>query len=230
MSNFPVTIQRYRYASAAKLASALRERAINRVLDNPGQMYPSEHFVNQSDAANIALYEAVTLLVDDEDPEVVRIVVHLSPGHPDVAFWGALVDRFGGKSVPLPTELANEVGRLLVDPIAAHASLLERGLDAYANANMPEHIFRVRMQVGSTSDRISTLALAAAAGRVDVGLAKRAGRVLAKKDGAEGVLVGAVALFNAEKEVRTAFRAGAVCGDRSWAHRSDLSQALRLSS
>lgn len=227
MSTFPITIRRRAYASAAELAQELRERVVGDVRDNPGQAYPSEHFMGQGDAVDAALYEALSILVDDDHPEVLRAITHLGLGHPDSSFWRALIDRVAGTGVALPSEVADDVGRFLVDPVAT-GSLLIRGLAAFDSAGMPDHVLRVRLHAGGTSDRISALALAVGAGKVDAGLAKRAGRTLARKDGADAVLSGAAAMWNADEDVRAGFRDGAIRGDGSWAHRDDLTQALRL--
>jgi len=226
VSTFPVTIARRKYTSAAELAEVIRDRVVGGVLGHPGHAHPSEQFMSLGDAGDAAVHEALLLLVDAPEKVLVEALVHLSYGHEKQAFWEALLARLEGTGPALPEGSEHAVGRHLVDAIA-EGPLLDRGIKAYEAHGMADHVLRVRLQTGTTSERIAALAKAAVLGQLDAGLAKRAGRAIARQDG-EAVLDGAAALFNADEDVRAAYRAGASRGDGSWTHRDDLTRALRL--
>jgi len=212
----------------AELAAAIRRRVLAGTLDHPGQTHPVEHYLDRGTEVRPALYDAALLLVDDDDPTVLTNVLHLAAGHPDEAFWAALVARLDGSGPALPDGLAERVAAEVANPAARSDALRGKAIAAFVALGLPEQVLRLQLEKGSTSARVTAVAKAAIQRRLDASLASFAGWTLADEDGAGAVLGAAAALWTCPEEVRAAFRDGAVEADPAWARRDDLTQALRL--
>jgi len=94
---FPVVIAGTSYASEAELRKDLVRRARHRIIDNPGQDSPAEHFYVESPFnghTKLALQQVLTELVaTTDDARVMRLVLDLWQGWDVPSFYESLVSR-----------------------------------------------------------------------------------------------------------------------------------------
>ncbi len=119
MARFPLTIRGDTFASVAELASDLERRGGCDIVDNPGQMYPADHYHPMIfEDANLALAvsEAATeLALSSSDPGVLLLCAHVGPGA-HAPFYSAVLDRLDGTGAPIP-DAAGAPGPRLADDL-----------------------------------------------------------------------------------------------------------------
>jgi hypothetical protein len=115
--SFPISIRGQSYSSAEELARALEARARAGTLDHPGQMWPSEHFLEARGGEGVAaaLDEAAALLVSrTAEPEVFRMALHCGSGR---ACHAAILDRIE-HGAPVPDGQGTRNATLRADALA----------------------------------------------------------------------------------------------------------------
>lgn len=228
-SHFPVRLGDRTFRTARSLACDMRKRAIAGTVDHPGQVYPADHYGPfRAPEQQLAIQQALRLLLLDGEPEVVRIVLHLALG-PDVE--DTLIGRLEGSlAPPVPESMRGEVASHVASWAPTRPDLRERALAVFRRDGFHACAARVVLASGTPRERVSVLALAAAAKQLNAYLAEWAGKELARTSGPDPLLAVAGSLFTQSESIRRAFREGAIKTDPAWRDRLDLVQALHLDS
>ena len=224
---FPVRVRGKSYGRASELAAEIRRRALGDILGNPGHAYPADWFLEVDDPkAEAAIQAALELLVDSEDVEVVRIVLHL--GQSDPVYEGLLA-RFEGSSTPaLPDRIRVDVADGLARWVFDNLDQRTRALASFDSTELPAHALRLVLARGSAKERVSRLALAAAGGQLTEILARLAGFTLASENGDDPLIAAAASMFGQPDDVRRGLLTGAAEFDSGWQTRPELTGVLGL--
>ena len=212
---FPVRVRGKSYGRASELAAEIRRRALGDILGNPGHAYPADWFLEVDDPkAEAAIQAALELLVDSEDVEVVRIVLHLGQSDP---VYEALPDR-------IRVDVADGLARWVFDNLDQRT----RALASFDSTELPAHALRLVLARGSAKERVSRLALAAAGGQLTEILARLAGFTLASENGDDPLIAAAASMFGQPDDVRRGLLTGAAEFDSGWQTRPELTGVLGL--
>ncbi len=228
MSNlFPARVRGVAYSRASELAAEMRRRALGDILGHPSHVYPADYFRElDSPKAEAAVQAAVALLVNSEDIDVLRLVLHLSDGD---LVSEPLLARFGGEQPPpLPEELRLPVADRLARWILNDLGLRARALALFDAAGLHAHSLRLVLARGSANERVSRVAMTSADGQMTEILARLAGFTIASEDGEDPLLGAAASMFSESEDVRRGLLAGAADFDSGWLTRPELTGVLGL--
>ena len=224
---FPVRVRGKAYGRASELAAEIRRRALGGVLGHPSHTWPADWFQDlDNPKAEAAIQEALELLVDSEDVEVVRIVLHL--GQSDPVYEGLLARFEGSKAPALPDDIRVDVADGLARWVFDNLDQRTRALATFDSTDLPAHALRLVLARGSAKERVSRVALTAAAGEMTEILARLAGFTLASENGDGPLVAAAASMFGQPEDVRRGLVAGAAEFDSGWNSRPELTAVLGL--
>ena len=224
---FPVRVRGKSYGRASELAAEIRRRALGDILGHPSHAYPADWFQDLDDPkAEAAVQEALALLVDSEDADVVRILLHL--GQSDPVYEGLLARFEGSRPPTLPDAIRVAVADGLARWVFDNLDQRTRALSAFDSTELPAHALRLVLARGSAKERVSRLALTAASGEMTEMLARLAGFTLASENGDGPLVAAAASMLGAPEEVRRGLLAGAAEFDSGWNSRPELTAVLGL--
>lgn len=119
MAKFPLQLGKRRFGDLGELRADMERRGQSGITDNPGQMYPADHYlkpIREDENVQLAVCEAATELVArSSDPGVLLLCAHVGAGS-HVPFFAAVLDRLEGQGAPIP-DAPGAPGPRLVDDL-----------------------------------------------------------------------------------------------------------------
>lgn len=210
------------------LAAEIRRRALNNVMDHPGQHHPVEVFMDLGSKDQSAVFAAISTLVTSDEPAVLEATLLLSDGHPDPTFWRTLLSRLAGDiQPPIPDELRALTVDKLVDP-CSRSEFRDEAATVFLDEGWPEAVLGMEIENGTTSGRVTWLARTAGARRLSDSLARYCGWTFASEGTGDSVIGGAASLFYLPESTRHAYLDGVCEGDLRWIGNPTLIETLGL--